>query len=162
MALTCREARKLLSSRPKEKLGFFPTPLYKLERLSEELGINLYIKRDDFTGMNLFGGNKIRKLEYIMGDAVSLGSEYIFTYGATQSNHAMQTVSACCRCGLKAVLYLSAIVAPDENDLRSNLLLDRIMGAEVNVVGVKEGETAEQALENIFNVSKDHISRLES
>ena len=119
MYKTCREVRSLLSSKPRERLGFFPTPMYKLERLSEELDINLFIKRDDFTGMNLFGGNKIRKLEYILGDAVSQNCEYVFTYGATQSNHAMQTVSACCRCGLKPVLYLSAIVPPDDNDLRS-------------------------------------------
>ena len=161
MYKTCREVRSLLSSKPRERLGFFPTPMYKLERLSEELDINLFIKRDDFTGMNLFGGNKIRKLEYILGDAVSQNCEYVFTYGATQSNHAMQTVSACCRCGLKPVLYLSAIVPPDDNDLRSNLLLDRIMGAEVNIVNVKENETAEQALADIAAAGKDRIHRLE-
>ena len=55
--------KALFTSRPKEELGFFPTPFYKLEKLSKKLGINLYIKRDDFTGKNLFGGNKVRKLE---------------------------------------------------------------------------------------------------
>ena len=59
----------LLEKKPRAKLGFFPTPLYKLERLSEQLGVQLYIKRDDFSGMSLFGGNKIRKLEYLIGDA---------------------------------------------------------------------------------------------
>ena len=64
---TCAAARNLLKQMPKADLGFFPTPLYKLDHLSEELGVNLYIKRDDFTGMNLFGGNKIRKLQYLIG-----------------------------------------------------------------------------------------------
>ena len=54
------------------------------------------------------------------------GCEYEFNFGATQSNHAMQTVSACRRCGLKPVLYLVAVVEPDEGDLRSNLLLDKL------------------------------------
>ena len=52
----------LLSQKPRANLGFFPTPLYKLDRLSERLGVNLYVKRDDFSGMSLFGGNKIRRL----------------------------------------------------------------------------------------------------
>ena len=70
---TCAAARNLLKQMPKADLGFFPTPLYKLDHLSEELGVNLYIKRDDFTGMNLFGGNKIRKLQYLIGDAAAKG-----------------------------------------------------------------------------------------
>ena len=125
MSMTAKEAEKLFEKLPKAELGFFPTPFYRLDRLSKELGVNLYIKRDDFTGMSLFGGNKVRKLQYLMGDAMSRGCEYVFTFGATQSNHAMQTAAACRRCGLKPVLYLVAIVKPDEDDLRANLLLDR-------------------------------------
>ncbi len=83
------EIRSLLGKMPKAELGFFPTPFYRLDRLSKELGVQLYIKRDDFTGMSLFGGNKIRKLQYLIGDALSQGCEYVFTFGATQSNHAM-------------------------------------------------------------------------
>ena len=97
------KARELLSCMPKVPLGFFPTPFYKLERLSNMLGVNLYIKRDDFSGASLFGGNKIRKLEYLLGDAEEKGCEYIFTFGATQSNHAMQTAWACRKRGLKPV-----------------------------------------------------------
>ena len=94
----------LLSQKPRANLGFFPTPLYKLDRLSERLGVNLYVKRDDFSGMSLFGGNKIRKLEYLLGDAREKGCDTVFTYGATQSNHAMQTVTACRRLGLEPIL----------------------------------------------------------
>jgi len=56
MSQILEQAEKLLQALPKEQLGFFPTPFYRLDRLSEELGVNLFIKRDDFTGMNLFGG----------------------------------------------------------------------------------------------------------
>lgn len=125
--------KKRLEKLPRVQLGFFPTPLHKLEKLSQELGINLYLKRDDFSGINLFGGNKIRKLEYLLGDAIEKKCEYVFTFGATQSNHAMQTAAACCKCSLKPILYLESIVEPDENDIRSNLLIDKIMGAEIHI-----------------------------
>lgn len=157
-----KEARALFEDFPKTKLGFFPTPCYKLERMSSLLGIELYIKRDDFTGMSLFGGNKIRKLEYLIGDAVAKGSEYVFTFGATQSNHAMQTACACRRCGLKPVLYLVAVVRPDPNDLRSNLLLDRILGAEVHVIEIQKGETEAEAEERALVMARAHMERLEA
>lgn len=128
------ELKSKISKLPRTQLGFFPTPLQKLERLSKEFGVNLYLKRDDFSGINIFGGNKIRKLEYLIGDALDKGCNYVFTFGATQSNHAMQTVTACCRCGLKPVLFLESIVDPDENDVRSNLLIDKIMGAEIHIL----------------------------
>lgn len=162
MSEQTRKARELLAGMPKVQLGFFPTPFYKLERLSEKLGTELYIKRDDFTGMSLFGGNKIRKLEYLIGDAEAKGCDYVFTFGATQSNHAMQTVCACRKRGLKPVLYLVAIVEPDEEDVRSNLLLDRILGAEVHVVRMQEGETEEQAEERSFILAREHMARLEA
>lgn len=155
-------AKKLLNSLPRVQLGFYPTPCYRLERLSEKLGVELYIKRDDFSGISLFGGNKIRKLEYLLGDAEKKGCDIIFTYGATQSNHAMQTVSACRRRGLTPVLYLVAVVEPDERDIRANLLLDRIMGAEVHIVNIEEGETEEDAEERSFKMAKEHMARLEA
>lgn len=132
--MNLEEVKESLEKLPRIQLGFFPTPVHKLEKLSNELGVNLYFKRDDFSGMNLFGGNKIRKLEYLIGDAIEKGCDYVFTFGATQSNHAMQTATACCKCGLKPVLYLESIVTPDDNDIRSNLLLDRILGAEIHIL----------------------------
>lgn len=155
------EVRKLLQNLPKVELGFYPTPCYKLERLSQKLGVELYIKRDDFSGACLFGGNKIRKLEYLLGDARKKGCDTVFTYGATQSNHAMQTVSACRRRGLTPILYLVAFVTPDEKDLRANLLLDRVMGAEVHVVEIRDGETENQAEERSFAMAREHMARLE-
>lgn len=159
---TSEDILKLLSAKPKTALGFFPTPFYRLDNMSDELGVDLYIKRDDFTGMSLFGGNKIRKLEYLLGDAKKQGAEYIFTYGATQSNHAMQTVEACCRCGLKPVLYLTAVVEPDENDIRGNLLLDKIFGAEIHIISINEGETEAEADARSRKMAEEQIKRMEA
>ncbi len=139
------EIEQRLSQKPRVSLGFFPTPLQRLERLSEELGVELYIKRDDFTGISLFGGNKIRKLEYLLGDAVEKGCDTLITFGATQSNHAMQTATAARKCGLYPILYLMAIVEPKPEDVRANLLLDQILGAEVHIVPTK-GKTIEEAM----------------
>ena len=154
--------RALLAALPRETLGFFPTPLQRLDRLSAQLGVNLYVKRDDFSGMSLFGGNKIRKLEYLLGDAKAKGCDTVFTYGATQSNHAMQTVTACRRLGLVPILYLNAYVQPDENDVRSNMLLDRILGAEMHIVESLPGETEAQTEARCFAMGREHAARLEA
>lgn len=162
MCISINDAKLLLSVKPKVDLGFFPTPLCKLENLSRDLGINLYVKRDDFTGKNLFGGNKTRKLEYLIGKALDDKCEYVFTYGATQSNHAMQTVWSAVSNGLKPILYLTAVVAPDENDIKSNLLLDRIFDAEIHIVNLLENESFAEADIRTQAMGADHIKRLES
>ena len=127
-------ARRLFAALGKLSLGFYPTPFHKLERISEEYGVNLYIKREDFSGTTLFGGNKIRKLEYLLKEARDTGCDTVFTYGATQSNHAMETATAARRCGMKPVLFLGAIVEPKAGDVRANLLLDAILGAEIHIL----------------------------
>lgn len=154
-------ADKYLSSRPKQSIGFFPTPIHKLERLSKELGVNLYLKRDDMTGVSLFGGNKVRKLEYLMGDAIRRGCDTVFTFGATQSNHAMQTATACRRFGLTPILYLVAIVEPSDEDIRANLLLDKVMGAEVHIVPI-DGETEEKADKRSVELAERQSKELEA
>ncbi len=146
------EAEQLLNRLPRAQLGFFPTPLYKLGNLSKELGVEIYIKRDDFTGMSLFGGNKVRKLEYLLGLAVAQGCDYAITYGATQSNHAMETVACCRRLGIRPIIYLTAVVKPDEKDVRGNLLLDRIMDAEIHIVDILPGETEDEADARAFEM----------
>jgi len=161
MSVSIAEAKKLISSVPKIELGFFPTPLHKLENLSRMLSINLFIKRDDYTGKNLFGGNKTRKLEFLIGKAVQQKSEYVFTYGATQSNHAMQTVWAASSHNLKPVLYLVAVVQPDENDVKANLLLDKIFDAEIHVVSPEKGESFTKADKRSLILGFEHIKRLE-
>ena len=154
------DVNKYLLSRPKVSLGFFPTPLHRLDKLSTQLGVNLYLKRDDMSGYNLFGGNKIRKLEYLIGDAVAQGCDTVFTFGATQSNHAMQTVTACRRYGLKPILYLVAIVEPSKEDLRANMLIDSILGAEIHIVSMN-GKTEAEADELAVELAQKHRETLE-
>ncbi|MCI5851996.1 MAG: pyridoxal-phosphate dependent enzyme, partial [Sutterellaceae bacterium] len=125
---------ELLRKLGKVSLGFYPTPFTRLDRLSDEYGINLWIKREDFSGATLFGGNKVRKLEYLLSDAKKQGCDTVFTYGATQSNHAMETAAAARRCGMKPVLWLGAIVEPKAGDIRANLLLDSILGCEIHIL----------------------------
>lgn len=152
--------KQLLQQKPKADLGFYPTPFYQLKNLSKQLGVTLFIKREDFSRQSLFGGNKIRKLEYLIGDAKEQGAEYIFTFGATQSNHAMQTVEACRKEGLTPVLYLVAYVEPDEDDLRSNLLLDKILGAEVHVILKNPGESDAEVDARSVKLAREHMARL--
>ena len=134
------QIRALLASQPHTTLGFYPTPLHKLERVSAEHDIELYVKREDFSGMSLFGGNKMRKLEYILGDALAKGCDTLVTYGATQSNHAMQTATAARKCGMTPVLFLVALVEPDAQDVRANMLLNTILGAQVHILTPQPGE----------------------
>ena len=157
---TVEEAKNLLARLPRTSLGFYPTPLHKLERLSAELGVNIYLKRDDLSGVSTFGGNKMRKLEYLLGDALAQGADTVFTYGATQSNHAMQTVAAACKCGLHPVLYLVSVVEPDKETLRANLLLDYIYGAEVHIVQIEPGEEEADAEARSFAMGAEHVERL--
>lgn len=157
---TVEEAKNLLARLPRTSLGFYPTPLHKLERLSAELGVKIYLKRDDLSGVSTFGGNKMRKLEYLLGDALAQGADTVFTYGATQSNHAMQTVAAACKCGLHPVLYLVSVVEPDKETLRANLLLDYIYGAEVHIVQMEPGEEEADAEARSFAMGAEHVERL--
>ncbi len=113
---------------PRLSLGFLPTPIEKLERLSAELGISLSVKRDDFTGFG-GGGNKVRKLEYLMADAVSQGIKVLITTGGHQSNHARMTAAAARKYGMKPILVLRG----NRPDLyQGNLLLDHLFGAEID------------------------------
>ena len=160
MAVTINEAKEMLAGATRVPLGFFPTPLHRLDKMSEELGVNLWIKRDDFTGSNLFGGNKTRKLEFLIGKALDEGASAVITYGATQSNHAMQTAWAAAKSGLKPILYLAAVVPPDPDDFKANLLLDGIYGAEIHVVDLEEGESFEDAERRSFKMGKNHVARL--
>lgn len=116
---------------PREPLGFYPTPLHPLPRLSAHLGgPRLWIKRDDLTGFAL-GGNKVRKLEFYLGEARAAGADVLLTTGGHQSNHARITAAAAARAGLDCVLVLSGGEPPA---LTRNLALDRLFGAELRFV----------------------------
>jgi len=117
---------------PKASLGYFPTPLIELSRLSAKLnGPKIYMKRDDNTGLAL-GGNKTRKLEYIMGDALAKGADTVITAGAIQSNHCRQTAGAAASLGLECHLVLGG---EESEQPQGNLLLDKVYGCHIHWTG---------------------------
>ncbi|MGE4169103.1 MAG: D-cysteine desulfhydrase [Candidatus Margulisiibacteriota bacterium] len=120
-----------LSRFHKVSLGHFPTPLDRLDRLSVELGIELYVKRDDLNGL-AGGGNKVRKLEFLLGDALAKGADTIITQGATQSNHVRQTVAAASKLGLKSRAILEHRVPGVDARFNTtgNVFLDHLLGVE--------------------------------
>lgn len=115
------------------ELGHFPTSLEPMKNLTKHLGgPNIYIKRDDCTGLAT-GGNKTRKLEFLLADALERGADTLITQGATQSNHARQTVAAAARYGLGCKILLEQRV-PDaelEYEKSGNVLLDEMLGGEI-------------------------------
>lgn len=121
-----------MNNYPKVSLGFFPTPVEKLVNLSQYLGGPLIsIKRDDQTGLAL-GGNKTRKLEYILGDAISQGADTVITAGASQSNHCRQTAAAAAKCQLECHLVLGG---EQPRHSQGNLLLDKMFGSHIHWAG---------------------------
>ncbi len=118
---------------PRTRLAHLPTPLEPLPRLSEALGgPSLWVKRDDCTGL-ASGGNKTRKLEFLIADALQQGADTVITQGAVQSNHARQTAAAAARVGLACELHFeNRIVDPDQDYLNSgNVFLDRMFDANI-------------------------------
>src|SRR5438874_4984299 len=113
---------------PRVRLGHLPTPLHELLRLSKALGgPRLWVKRDDQTGLAI-GGNKTRKLEFSVAEALRRDADTLVTLGAVQSNHARQTAAAAAACGLRCVIVLRGQAPLVAN---GNLLLDQLLGARI-------------------------------
>ena len=110
-----------------KKLAYLPTPLEFLPYLSEMYQKKIYIKRDDMTGLEL-SGNKVRKLEYLLHDAVEQGCDTILTFGGAQSNHARATAVAARKLGLDCILILDGTY---KNLNEGNLFFDRLVGADI-------------------------------
>ena len=117
------------------RLANLPTPVYKLNNISRELGKNIWIKRDDFTGVEM-SGNKVRKLEFSIAQALEEGADVLITAGGIQSNHARATAAAAARLGLKSHLVLEISKTPK---LEGNYLLDQMFGAKITLLDEKEG-----------------------
>ncbi|MCB0319387.1 MAG: D-cysteine desulfhydrase family protein [Bdellovibrionales bacterium] len=133
-----------LQSFPRVRLAHLPTPLCELKGLSKSLqGPRILMKCDDLTGF-ADGGNKVRKLEFLVGQAVSEGSDSIITCGGPQSNHCRQTAAAAARCGLACHLLISG--EETENSHIANLLLDSIFGATLHWIG---NRNREEEMENV-------------
>jgi L-cysteate sulfo-lyase len=121
-----------------------PTPLEAMDRLADHLGgPRLYIKRDDCTGL-AFGGNKARKLEFLMADALAQGANTVVTVGGVQSNHCRQTAAAAAKLGLKCELILPHLsrFGSSTYDTGGNVLLDRLLGATLHVTSDAQAATA--------------------
>lgn len=131
-----------LATLPRYALATLPTPLQRAQNLEKALGPQcprIFIKRDDLTGL-AFGGNKVRKLEYLLADALVAGATVLISEGAAQSNHARVTAAAARIAGLRSVLVLDARHGAE---IAGNLLLDHLLGADVRIVPDKPTRTAE-------------------
>lgn len=127
-----------LAKFPRLRLGFYPTPLQELPRLRESLGENcprIFIKRDDWTGFG-FGGNKIRKQEFLFAKLLSEGIETVITTGGERSNHARMTAFVCAKLGINCVLVLDRKPRPKdtENLQTAANFVENLLGAEVHIV----------------------------
>ena len=118
---------KNLQDFPRIPLAVLPTPIQKLENISRLLNTNVYIKRDDLTGIGL-GGNKVRKLEFLLADAKRKGAEVVFTTGGAQSNHAMLTAACAKKLGMTPILILKK---KGVTDRKGNQLLEYLMNTDV-------------------------------
>lgn len=136
---------KSLSGIPRIHLVDLPTPFMKMENLTKSLdGPNLYIKRDD-----VIGGNKMRKLEFYMADAKKKNAHTVITYGFIQSNHAREVAVAANKIGMKTILILAG---EEPKEYQGNLLLDKLLGAEIRIVAASE--------EEFHGLSIDELSEL--
>jgi 1-aminocyclopropane-1-carboxylate deaminase len=138
-------------------LTFGPTPIERLERLSAHLGggVDIYAKREDCNSGLAFGGNKVRKLEYIVPDAIAAGADTLVTIGGVQSNHTRQVAAVAAKIGMKCRLVQESWVPFQDAvyDRVGNILMSRVMGAEIELVdegfdiGIRE--SWERALEDV-------------
>jgi D-cysteine desulfhydrase family pyridoxal phosphate-dependent enzyme len=132
---------------PRIRLAALPTPIQPLPRLSALLGgPRILVKRDDLTGL-AFGGNKTRKLEYVLAEAQAVGARTLVTVGAAQSNHCRQTAALAAQMGLDCILVLSGPRPKQDN---GNLLLDHLFGAEI--VWTEREQRAEE-LKRVFDAA---------
>ncbi|HWY85128.1 MAG TPA: D-cysteine desulfhydrase family protein [Gemmataceae bacterium] len=142
--LSTDQLRQQAARLPRVPLAHLPTPLEEVPRFTKHLeGPRLFIKRDDCTGL-LFGGNKTRHNEFLMGEALKQKADVVVWGAGVQSNNCRQTAAACNKLGLDCVLYLSRGVHND--DIQGNLLLDHLMGAEVHIVDEPMGPALDDLL----------------
>lgn len=123
-----------------------PTPLVYLSNISEELGIQFYIKRDDVSEIGL-GGNKLRKLEYILKEAQNQEATMLLTRGGVQTNHGRLTAAVAAKYGMKCVIIC---IGEYPGEISSNLLLDRIMGADV-IIKESDGRPEEEQYDELID-----------
>lgn len=137
---------------PRERFAYLPTPLHRLKNLGNSIGLNeLWIKRDDLTGPSI-GGNKIRKLEYVLGDARANKADTLVTIGGIQSNHCRQTAAVCAAAGLRCILLLAGA---EPETYTGNLLLDSMLGAEIKFYPDDNLVTLSDRMDEVIETLKD-------
>ncbi len=129
--MNIKSLKEKLKQLPRTKLMWGPTPIVYAKNISKDIGVNLYVKRDDLSGLAL-GGNKTRKLEFIMGKALKFKYDTVITAGALHSNHALQTAAAARKLGIDVVLVLRGT---EEN--KGNYFMNKIIDADTRVFDVK-------------------------
>lgn len=139
---------------PRVPLARIPTPLEPLQRMGERLGVELYVKRDDLTGVELTG-NKVRKLEFVLAEALQQGADMVLTCGGAQSNHCRATAVAAARLGLRCRLILRTPDPSNPPALEGNLLLDRLAGSEIVWITPEQYKRREE----IFDQEADRLRR---
>lgn len=146
----------MLLNHEKENFLHLPTPIEYLPQISDDLGIELYIKRDDLTPLAM-GGNKLRKLEFLLKDALDMGATLLLTVGGVQTNHGRLTCAAANKYGLKG-----AVISVGEypGELSANLLLDGIMGSDVWIKKPEDGKTENELYASVIPEVTKHYENL--
>ncbi|MBS1786225.1 MAG: D-cysteine desulfhydrase family protein [Acidobacteria bacterium] len=144
-----QQAIARLAAIPRLNFGHYPTPIEELSRFRQLLGANaprIFIKRDDYTGPG-FGGNKVRKLEYLLAQAQADGADVVISCGGVKSNHARVTAAMCARAGLRCVLVLNQAAVMYDGLNPASLIADEMFGAEIIRVANREERIATMAAE---------------
>ena len=142
----------------REKLAFFPSPIHRLNNLSHELGYDIYAKRDDISSGLAFGGNKVRKLEWLIPEAREQGCDTLVSIGGIQSNHTRQVAAVAAATGFKCRLVQEDWANNDNGvyDKVGNILLSRMMGAITEIKGTgystEEKMTWKETIDNIISM----------
>jgi 1-aminocyclopropane-1-carboxylate deaminase len=141
----------------RRQLAFFPSPIHRLDRLSKELGVEVWAKRDDISSGLAFGSNKVRKLEWLVADALAKGCDTLVSIGGVQSNHTRQVAAVAAALGLKCRLVQETWAAWDDPiyDKVGNILLSRLMGAET----ILEGEGYSTAVKDTWERALEAVRR---
>jgi len=159
MEYSMNEIEKKVKKFKRKKLLYRPTPISRLDKITEILkGPNVFMKREDLAGLAL-GGNKTRKLEYIIQDVFDSHSDVIITWGSVQSNWCLQTAAAARKCGIKPILLLLKTYEI-QKEMDGNLLMDFILDADIRIMDAKKGSVVkakdvEDILEKISNEVKE-------
>ncbi|MDI6848538.1 MAG: D-cysteine desulfhydrase family protein [Candidatus Saccharicenans sp.] len=158
---TSIQLEEMIARWPRVRLTSLPTPLYRLKNLPGEFGLQeLLIKRDDLTGL-AFGGNKSRKLEFILADALSQEADTVITWGSLQSNWCLQIAAAARKCGLKPVLVLFKTYQLSSLD-QGNLLIEKLLEADIRIAETEVGGKSpdqDQAFRFLAEVAREEMKK---